>query len=711
MNKQPGSGSGRRAPRSLDPTMVDHDAPVEEEEAPSPLSDLRPAPKRPPRRPAPTAPFGTRVWALLLDVMLMLALSMPLMWLAYGETIAQLNDLRPLSLAINWLLPALLCITFWTWQGATPGKLLTGIRVVDARSGARPSPAQAALRWVGYLLSALPLGLGFAWAGFDPDRLAWHDKLAGTRVVRRTRRDGTVADEYGSSYIGRHWRGELSLAQSYWVNNVLLSVPLALALSALMTWISMKGEALQAGSIAVLIGWPLIVVVSLWCIVGAWRAASAYLRENGSLLWGWLARLSLIGSAVQLLLSTLVGFGPQMDEYWQLARGTDPIGQATFKLSADGRTLRLDGPIGMGDATRLQTVLAGTRQPVRLFELASPGGRVYEAERMVEMVKKAGAGTRAVGGCESACTLVFLAGAQRQLMPGAQLGFHRASSGTYNPVFDEMANRELSATYRRMGLPEYFVERTARTPAHSMWYPKNEELVAHALVAAPPQTLDVELPGGADASLLEAHADALRGNPAWYRLEQRFPGLLDEAARAMLAVRSSSSSAPGAAAPAESTVADAAQLAALRVLAPRLPELIVAAPPELRRRYLVLLRAQLRATASMAGEPACRALLGGDLAWRRQLPVELLAQETSWMGAAAEAELPRWLPRPPSGVELEVVRRTLGAQAPGLFLNLWTGGGSAGGCEQAIRLIDSAARLPVAQRELAERLMFQGRAG
>lgn len=62
---------------------------------------------------------------------------------------------------------------------------------------------------------------------------------------------------------------------------------------------------------------------------------------------------------------------------------------------------------------------------------------------MVVLMRKRHATTRAVGDCQSACTLLFLAGSSRQLMPGAQLGFHRASSGTYNPAFDEIANQHL----------------------------------------------------------------------------------------------------------------------------------------------------------------------------------------------------------------------------------------------------------------------------
>ncbi|MFN5048469.1 RDD family protein [Roseateles sp.] len=683
----------------LEPTQH----PVPPPQPPQPrLPDLRPPPPRAPRRLPPPAGFGTRLQALLLDAVLMLALSMPLMWMVYGQPIARLDDLRPLSLAINWLLPGLLAVALWTWQGATPGKLFMGVRVVDALSGQRPSLVQALLRWLGYWLSALPLGLGFLWALWDPEGRAWHDRLSGTRVLRRQRRDGSSARD-ADGYLIRHWRGQLSLVQAFWINNILLALPLGAALGALMSWISLKGEALQAGSIAVLLAWPVLIVVQVWCIVGAWRAASRYLREGGHALWTWLTRLVLLISAAQILVSALAGFGPQMDEYWQLARGRDPIGQAQISLSDDGRTLRLNGPIGMGDATRVQTLLAGRREPLRLVELQSPGGRVHEAERMVQLVRQAGADTRVVGGCESACTLVFLAGDKRQLMPGAQLGFHRASSNTFNPVFDEMANRELAATYRRMGLPEGFIERTLRTPAHSMWYPRHEELLRESLIQAPPQTLSVSLPQGAEATLARAHAEALRSHPSWHQLEQRFPGLLDEAGAAMLAARQTPAASP-------ELAEEAAQQAALRSLAPRLPELITGLPPEPRRRYLQLLRAQLRASLEQQGSERCRARLAGDLSLHRLLPETLQARESSWLASAAQAEPPRWLPRPPSAVELEVVRRSLGGQAPGLLAGLWRpGAGNGSSCEQALRLIDASATLPVAQRELAERLLFQGR--
>lgn len=73
---------------------------------------------------------------------------------------------------------------FWLTKQATPGKLAIGARIVDARTGAKPSVGQFILRYLGYFVSSLPLGLGFLWVAFDRRKQGWHDKIAGTVVVR-----------------------------------------------------------------------------------------------------------------------------------------------------------------------------------------------------------------------------------------------------------------------------------------------------------------------------------------------------------------------------------------------------------------------------------------------------------------------------------------------------------------------------------------------
>ena len=73
----------------------------------------------------------------------------------------------------------------WTLNGATYGQRWLGMRVVDAATFQPPRPAQAALRWLGLMLSFLALCIGVIWVAFDPQKQGWMDKLAGTLVIRR----------------------------------------------------------------------------------------------------------------------------------------------------------------------------------------------------------------------------------------------------------------------------------------------------------------------------------------------------------------------------------------------------------------------------------------------------------------------------------------------------------------------------------------------
>jgi uncharacterized RDD family membrane protein YckC len=86
------------------------------------------------------------------------------------------------------LLLAVVTIVFWKFRSATPGKMLIGARIVDARTGGAPSLSQDTIRYLGYFLSVLGLCLGFVWIGIDPRKQGWHDKLAGTVVVRSKKR-------------------------------------------------------------------------------------------------------------------------------------------------------------------------------------------------------------------------------------------------------------------------------------------------------------------------------------------------------------------------------------------------------------------------------------------------------------------------------------------------------------------------------------------
>jgi uncharacterized RDD family membrane protein YckC len=71
----------------------------------------------------------------------------------------------------------------WTWRGTTIGGIVLGLKVV--RVDGQPLTFTVALvRSLAAAFSAVVLFLGFFWIGWDPEKQGWHDKIAGTVVVR-----------------------------------------------------------------------------------------------------------------------------------------------------------------------------------------------------------------------------------------------------------------------------------------------------------------------------------------------------------------------------------------------------------------------------------------------------------------------------------------------------------------------------------------------
>ena len=88
-----------------------------------------------------------------------------------------------LETAIEQLIPFVLTVSLWARFGMTPGKRLCNCHVVDAGHGGKPGWGQSILRYIGYIISTLTLGIGFLWMLWDKQNQALHDKIAGTLVV------------------------------------------------------------------------------------------------------------------------------------------------------------------------------------------------------------------------------------------------------------------------------------------------------------------------------------------------------------------------------------------------------------------------------------------------------------------------------------------------------------------------------------------------
>lgn len=135
--------------------------------------------------------FWARAAAYIIDSIIIMLITMPLLYLVLGDFMVDPAEMNQFSLPMSyWLisfgLPILYILGFWFTKKATPGKMIFSSQIVDAKTGGTPSKGQYIGRYLGYILSSLPLCLGFLWAAWDKRKQTWHDKLSGTVVVKPT---------------------------------------------------------------------------------------------------------------------------------------------------------------------------------------------------------------------------------------------------------------------------------------------------------------------------------------------------------------------------------------------------------------------------------------------------------------------------------------------------------------------------------------------
>ena len=134
------------------------------------------------------AGFWIRVLASVIDTLLMMLIVVPALVAIYGWDYFDPEKTGfiagPADLLLSYIAPAIAVIVFWAYRQATPGKMMLSLRIVDATTGSAPTTGQCIGRYLGYFVSAIPFGLGLVWVAFDKRKQGWHDKLAGTVVLR-----------------------------------------------------------------------------------------------------------------------------------------------------------------------------------------------------------------------------------------------------------------------------------------------------------------------------------------------------------------------------------------------------------------------------------------------------------------------------------------------------------------------------------------------
>ena len=143
--------------------------------------------------------FFLRTCAYLIDYILLIIITTPILRLVYGTQIEQIpfeNEMEallyiqgPTDFLLRFIAPSVVIFIFWLQYDATPGKMFLGMKIVDADTGGRPQPRQYLIRILGQFVSFFFFFIGVIWVAFDPRKQSWHDKMARTVVIRKKSRN------------------------------------------------------------------------------------------------------------------------------------------------------------------------------------------------------------------------------------------------------------------------------------------------------------------------------------------------------------------------------------------------------------------------------------------------------------------------------------------------------------------------------------------
>lgn len=289
----------------------------------------------------------------------------------------------------------------------------------------------------------------------------------------------TSHQEEQRGFIRKHLRGEYSLARSYWINTLLMSM-LAPTLSAILIPLVVENFAAKYGSMGALFFIVLGVFIWLWSISGTWASANKHVSRGGKQGWAVATRVVIVLGAISIV-SQFISSTTSLQEHWRMAFGAQFGPEAIFQVRSDGKSLLVRGGFNDGIADALLKEL-NKAPTVTTVVLHSPGGLIRQGKLMAKIIAERKLNTYVEQECTSACTIAFLAGKDRTGEPNAKLGFHAFRSiGVDNALSKKFDDSNLKKTYQRAGLSSSFIERIAATPHTSVWHPTQQELMAEKI--------------------------------------------------------------------------------------------------------------------------------------------------------------------------------------------------------------------------------------
>ncbi|MBE9568120.1 MAG: hypothetical protein IMF14_05450 [Proteobacteria bacterium] len=293
------------------------------------------------------------------------------------------------------------------------------------------------------------------------------------------------------TYLKKHWRGELSLAKSFWLNMFVLNIVFTMPMVLLMN----PPEYLRSDNIMLFALVYLVLhlfIIYPWQVVGTWRSANNHIVMHQRKFWARFTQVLLVLGILSTIAQTIVN-AQVYSEMFKFATRQSDFSEYTVKMTADGQRVYFRGYIGPGSPQAITKLLKANPAAEGII-LDSLGGLVKEAMTINRIIKNSGLNTYTLESCVSACTIAFIAGKQRYVGESANLGFHGFSSVFEGPVVDynnERDQREAADLYREAGVSEDFIVHMFTAQKDDMWYPAFAELMEHSVVHGETSTIEI----------------------------------------------------------------------------------------------------------------------------------------------------------------------------------------------------------------------------
>ncbi len=332
-----------------------------------------------------------------------------------------------------------------------------------------------------------------------------------------------------SSYVVRHWRGELPLRVSYWVNGILMSATVSAA-AALLSRAADFPSAPRFWSLLAILLWVFAFGGCVWQVVGVWRSAGRHASQGGRAGWSAAAKAAVVLGVIQLLFVFRTQALPQMAEYGRMALGRDPINGYQVRVLRKASEIEISGYIAFGLTDQVRTVLDG-RPEISLVHLNSDGGRVAEARKLRDLIASRRLSTYTSTRCLSACVIPFLAGERRLIAANAKVGFHQYSvAGTTGAgVLEEMETDKRYFVSR--GVSAAFVEQAFRR-SDMLWYPTPDQMRSAGYITGYADSDEVGL-SGMPVAEIDRVEQALRKEPLYSAIAEHEPDVYQQIAAAV----------------------------------------------------------------------------------------------------------------------------------------------------------------------------------